>query len=212
MLIDLHAHSKAISRCSRITGKDNIDLSLEKGMDGFVITNHYDKNYVVNNDYLDLVNRYINEYYDLKEYGEKVGFKVFFGIEVTLNKHNDAHILIYGVEPLFLLDNPCLYDYTQEELYKLVKENGGIVIYPHPFRDLNKKLDLKYVDGIEVNCHPLYGNTYSNEVINFATIKHIITIYVKLNLLLCFKVGYYYNTSYNIIDYIWSSLGNLCKV
>ena len=168
MLIDLHAHSKAISRCSRITGKDNIDLSLEKGMDGFVITNHYDKNYVVNNDYLDLVNRYINEYYDLKEYGEKVGFKVFFGIEVTLNKHNDAHILIYGVEPLFLLDNPCLYDYTQEELYKLVKENGGIVIYPHPFRDLNKKLDLKYVDGIEVNCHPLYGNTYSNEVINIA--------------------------------------------
>ena len=68
MLIDLHAHSKAISRCSRITGKDNIDLSLEKGMDGFVITNHYDKNYVVNNDYLDLVNRYINEYYYVQFY------------------------------------------------------------------------------------------------------------------------------------------------
>ena len=50
MLIDLHAHSKAISKCSRIKGIDNIELA----------------------------KRYIQEYYDLKEYGDKHNFKVYF--------------------------------------------------------------------------------------------------------------------------------------
>ena len=125
MLIDLHAHSKAISKCSRIKGIDNIELAKSIGLDGFILTNHYDRNYVENNDYMDLAKRYIQEYYDLKEYGDKHNFKVYFGIEVTLNKHNDAHILVYGVEPSFLLDNPKLYDLTQKELYDLVKENKG---------------------------------------------------------------------------------------
>ena len=44
MLIDLHAHSKAISKCSRINGIDNIELAKSIGLDGFILTNHYDKN------------------------------------------------------------------------------------------------------------------------------------------------------------------------
>ena len=172
MLIDLHAHSKAISKCSRINGIDNIELAKSLGLNGFILTNHYDRNYIENNDYMDLAKRYIQEYYDLKEYGDKHNFKVYFGIEVTLNKHNDAHILVYGVEPSFLLNNPKLYDLTQKELYSLVKENKGILVYAHPYRDLNKKLDINYVDGIEVNCHPLYKNTYSKEIIKLAKENH----------------------------------------
>ena len=79
MLIDLHAHSKAISKCSRIKGIDNIELAKSLGLNGFILTNHYDRNYVENNDYMDLAKRYIQEYYDLKEYGDKHNFKVYFG-------------------------------------------------------------------------------------------------------------------------------------
>ena len=64
MLIDLHAHSKAISKCSRINGIDNIELAKSIGLNGFILTNHYDRNYVENNDYMDLAKRYIKEYYD----------------------------------------------------------------------------------------------------------------------------------------------------
>ena len=49
MLIDLHAHSKAISKCSRINGIDNIELAKSLGLNGFILTNHYDKNYIENN-------------------------------------------------------------------------------------------------------------------------------------------------------------------
>ena len=34
----------------------------------------------------------------------KIGIKCYFGVEVTMSKHNDVHMLVYGVEPEFLLD------------------------------------------------------------------------------------------------------------
>jgi histidinol phosphatase-like PHP family hydrolase len=43
MLIDLHAHSKGISKCSRIDGIDNIELAKSIGLDGFILTNHNHK-------------------------------------------------------------------------------------------------------------------------------------------------------------------------
>jgi hypothetical protein len=33
---------------------------------------------------------------------------------------------------------------------------------------------MNYVDGIEINCHPLYGNTYSNEIIKIAKQNNLI--------------------------------------
>ena len=169
MLIDFHAHSKGISRCCKIDGKDMVLVTKNAGMDGIILTNHYDKDYITV-DALELANRYINEYFYVKECGEAIGFKVFFGIEVTLAKHNNVHMLVYGVSTDFLLNHPELYDYTQKELYKLVKASNGILVQAHPYRKgKNVLLDLKYLDGVEANCHPKYDGTY---VMDFAKLAN----------------------------------------
>ena len=62
MLIDLHAHS-ALSRCCKIDGIESLKVAKQFGMDGFVLTNHYDKSYLINDDQIEYANRYINEYY-----------------------------------------------------------------------------------------------------------------------------------------------------
>ena len=49
MLIDMHAHS-SLSRCCKIDGKGNLLVTKERGMDGFILTNHYDKSYLIDDD------------------------------------------------------------------------------------------------------------------------------------------------------------------
>ena len=138
-----------------------VQVVLDNGMDGIILTNHYDKNYVQNNDSLSFAKKYIAEYHSVKEYGFKIGVKVFFGIELTMAKHNNVHMLIYGVSEEWLLQHSDIFDYTQKELYESVKKEGGILVQAHPFRrGKDVLLDLSLMDGVEANCHPLYDGTY----------------------------------------------------
>ena len=173
MLIDMHAHSSGISRCCRIPAEEVIKRTLDAGLDGIILCNHYVKNYVADDNYDEFAKRYIDEFHRAKEYGDSVGCKVFFGVEVTMNKHNDAHILLYGIDEEFVLENPLLCILTQEELYRTVKEAGGTVILAHPYREeinhINKNiLDPKFLDGVEINCHPGQTNSYVSEMIEIA--------------------------------------------
>ena len=165
MLIDLHGHSKGISRCCRADGKDIVLAAKEVGLDGIVLTNHYEKSYVVDGDSLDLAKRYAAEYEYVKQCGQNVGINVFFGIEVTMDKCMNAHLLVYGVNPEFVINYPNVYEYTQEELYKLVKKHNGILVQAHPLRwSMDGMLDPKYLDGVEINCHPSHTGTFIKEI------------------------------------------------
>lgn len=168
MLIDLHAHS-ALSKCCKIDGKDALLVAIENGMDGFVLTNHYDRSYLINEDKLEYANRYINEYYYVKNWADKLGVKAYFGVEVTMAKHNNVHILLYGVEPEFLLEFPDLYDYHLKDLYELAHKYNSILVQAHPFRDNRNVLqDLNYLDGIEANCHTIKEGPHLQLVSNIA--------------------------------------------
>lgn len=168
-LIDMHAHSSGISECCQIPYDKVIETALQNGMDGIVLTNHYQSAYVKNEDADEFANRYIEEYYKAKEYGDRIGAVVIFGIEVTMEKHGGAHLLVYGIAPEFLKDYPLLYSMEQKELYKLIKENGGVISQAHPYRNgVNRLLDTAYLDGIEINCHPLYHKSYAEEMIDIA--------------------------------------------
>lgn len=169
MLIDLHAHSSGISRCCRIPAEKVVQTAKEIGLDGIVLTNHYDKNYVSDGNYRSFAERYVAEYKYAKRCGEAIGCKVFFGIEVTMAKHNNVHMLVYGVEETFLLEHPTVFDCSQQELYTLVHENGGILVQAHPFRgNTDRLLDTQYLDGVEVSCHPMYEGTHAEELCQIA--------------------------------------------
>ena len=168
MLIDLHAHTSNISRCCQIDAVGMLDTAKKIGLDGVALTNHYQKSYLDGGTAEDFAKKYVDEFYYTRECGEKIGMRVFFGIEVTSVPNNKTHILIYGVEPEFVLDHPKIFDYTLKELYEAVKSVGGIIVQPHPYRNGGKLLDVQYLDGVEINCHPLYKKSDSEAMINIA--------------------------------------------
>lgn len=169
MLIDLHAHTSGISKCSRLAAPEIIVRAKAHEMDGIVLTNHYQKSYFTDEEISEFVDAYVNEYYYAKKIGEEFGVKVLYGIEVTMEQYHKVHMLIYGVGTEFLKKHPTVYDYTQEELYKVVKSEGGVLVQAHPFRGGTTVLDTAYLDGIEISCHPLYKNSYTEEIIRIAS-------------------------------------------
>ncbi len=161
MLIDLHAHTSGISTCCRVPAPDIVKAAKEIGLDGIVLSNHYQKSYIKDGDCAAFAKRYVEEYRYAKECGDAVGFRVFYGMEVTMEQHSGAHILVYGLEPSFTLQYPALFNLPLSELYPLVKNNGGMLVQAHPFRNGKDMLqDLAYLDGVEANSHPLYDATH----------------------------------------------------
>lgn len=171
MLVDMHSHSSGISRCCRITAAEAIKTAKEYGIDALVLTNHYQKCYLEDGDALAFANKYADEFKNARVYAETSDFKLFFGIEVTMELYGGTHILIYGTKEDFVVKYPMIYNMSLEELYNLVKAEGGTLVQAHPFRNGGKLLDTRYLDGVEINCHPIYGNSYSKEMINIAKKK-----------------------------------------
>ncbi len=174
MLIDFHAHSSGISICCKKDYKAIIETAKEYGIDGFILTNHYQKEYAEERPNGQLIRDYIDEYKMAKEYGDKNNFRVFFGVEVTMTLYPCVHFLVYGVDTDFLYKHPDIYGYTQEELYKAVKENGGILVQAHPFRNNATVLDTSLMDGIEISCHPIYKVSCSERLIPIAKENNLI--------------------------------------
>jgi len=158
-LFDLHAHTSGISTCCRAPAPGIVKEASDTGIDGIVLTNHYQRQNA--GDHADYAKRYTDEYYYTKTCGEAVGCSVFYGMEVTMEQHGGAHILLYGVEPSFTLAHPCLFALPLETLYAMVKEEGGAVVQAHPFRNSKNTLqDLTFLDGMEASSHPLYDGTH----------------------------------------------------
>ena len=165
MLIDMHTHSSGISECCQLDIYGIVDAAKNAGLDGIILTNHYhSEGYLDYASQADYVEQYIKEYEIAKAYGEKVGLRVFFGIEVTAEFMERIHLLIYGVTEDFLRNNPEVYDLSLKALYELVHENGGILVEAHPFRHDCPILDTSYLDALEINCHPLYKTTHFEDV------------------------------------------------
>lgn len=174
MLIDMHAHTSAISPCCLIPAPQVLEEAKAAGLDGIVLTNHYDKSYVENGDAAAFARRYLDEYEYTRECARDTGMTVLFGIEVTMARHRNLHMLVYGLGEEFLTAHPALYDYTQQELYTLVRSNGGALIQAHPYRGGENLLDTNYMDGVEVNCHPLYKTSRWADVLNVAQANNLI--------------------------------------
>lgn len=167
LLIDMHAHSSGISECCRIPIDEVLKQAKEAGHDGIVLTNHYSEKYADATSPDDLARRYNEEYFLARRLGEEMGLTVLYGIELTVSRDPKLHILIYGVPFNFITENPTIYTLEQDELYALVHSYGGAVVQAHPFRrDVDRLVSLTHLDGIEVNCHPLYEGTHFERILN----------------------------------------------
>ncbi len=167
MLIDMHAHSRGISTCCKADAPRAVADAKGVGIDGLILCNHYHKPYLqkTGETPAQFAARYLAEYAYARECGKQADVKVFFGIEVTMERHDRVHMLVYGVEEDFVTRYPEMYEFTQRELYELVHANGGILVQAHPMRGgKNVLLDPNLMDGIEVNSHPKYDSTHVAEL------------------------------------------------
>lgn len=168
MFFDLHCHTSGISRCCKLPFNSILDTDLSCGYDGIVLTNHYTdydlKEYGVRG----FVDRYIEEFEKTEGYARKIGMTAFFGAEITMSYNEAVHLLIYGVTPEFLINNPDLPNLSQQALYEVCKNNGCALVNAHPYRYGMTVQDIKYLDGVEVNCHFRHGSCHEKELTEIA--------------------------------------------
>lgn len=160
--IELHAHTKPHSICSEIPPEKLVDIYTEKGYDGIVVTNHFmgynlhkDGEYLLGETKEERLKYYLSGYSETKEAGEKLGLKVYLGLEIRFSKENENDYLIYGVDEEIV--SAC-YDNFREDL-AYFRENvplpKSVIVQAHPFRDGMELINPELLDGVETfNMHP----------------------------------------------------------
>ncbi len=151
MKIDTHVHSIIEKPHPVMSCDEMVDMAVEMGLDGFILTEH---------------NKLLpeKEFQALRE--NKASLKIFRGIEVGCL--DGLHYLIYGPLRFWPLDGET----TPRNLVKIAHEDGNFVSIAHPYRSnmTDPNPDWKIpehvyemdIDGIEVKSFNLH-NTVSQE-------------------------------------------------
>ncbi len=146
MKYDLHSHSK-YSSDGVLDPKEIVKIAIKKGLDGIAITDH----------------NTIKGGLKAKEY-ELEDFKIIVGSETKTDRGD--------VIGLFLEREIVSRNF--HEVVEDIREQGGIVVLPHPFDSLRKpaftptKDDVKYIDCIEGYNSRCVFQKYNEEAIDFA--------------------------------------------
>lgn len=165
-LLDPHIHTAGISLCSRMAPKELVELCLRDGLGGIVLTNHYKSPYVQGT-FEEWRQRYVDEYEETRAIGESAGLRVFFGVEFTLDCMMRNDFTVYGLSTDDILEAPALYTLSLPQLADYVHSKNALLYHAHPFRN-TVPVDGRYLDGTEINCHPLYRTCAEKRVREFA--------------------------------------------
>ena len=153
---EMHAHSYPCSGGGADI-EEHIHALIEKGFAGMVITNHF-----INGDtridrtlpWEEHVAAHREDYERGKRLADALDFDLLFGIEEHVGK--GLEMLIYGIDPDFLLQNPVLRSGKVVDYARLVHAAGGLLYQAHPYRDRDyikasgPLAELLLLDGIEV--------------------------------------------------------------
>lgn len=163
--VDTHVHTKEVSHCGRIDAKTIVNAYKDLGYGGIVITDHfnfYTFKRLEGESWDEKVEKYLLGYRAAKTEGEKVGLKVYLGMEIK-TMENDNEFLLYGFDESFLFENENLFLKPIAEIKKIADEKGLVLIQAHPFRIMCHAVPSEIVHGVEVfNGH--FGHNSSNEM------------------------------------------------
>lgn len=163
---ETHLHTAECSACASASGAEQARRYKELGYDGIIVTDHFfNGNTAIThfNSWEERVEKYMKGYENAKAEGEKLGLKVFFGLEYS---YFGADLLVYGIGKEFLLENDNICDISFYQFADRVHKAGGILVHAHPFREADWyiheiKLLPKWIDGVEV-----YNSGNSKEAFN----------------------------------------------
>lgn len=135
-LYEMHQHTASCSACAKGDPVKTVRALSAAGFSGTVLTNHFlHGNTCIDRSlpWKDFVRFYEEDYLTAKEEGDRIGFDVLFGIEEHVG--GGKEVLLYGITPDFLYRHPELSSGRLEDITPAVREEGGVVIQAHPFRD-----------------------------------------------------------------------------
>ncbi len=149
---EIHCHTLHGSYCGLADADTIVKRYLDAGYGGLVVTNHYyDSAFEAypGENKKEKLDFYFSLYEKVKEIGEKQGLRVLLGSEVKVNSENDY--LLFGFDRKIFYDNKPLYQFTQEEMFRLAEKQGFFFAQAHPFRVKGVKSvgDPKLMHGIE---------------------------------------------------------------
>ena len=150
---ELHAHSSPASGCSDLPPAELVERCKNAGAHGLVLTNHI--GWWMRAEEKELFcKRYLQDYLDTKEAGDKLGIKVLFGFEARFPE-NENDYLIFGFDTNFI---PDMYEHvgtSEQEFFTACHSEDVLILQAHPFRKNMVPVDPTYLDGYEVfNLHP----------------------------------------------------------
>ena len=151
--IELHSHTSETSPCGQVNAVDLIELYVNKGYDGIVITDHFSESIFPGlKDTESILSKFLAGYKNAVISAQD-RIKVYLGVELRLNESFNDY-LIYGDVMNLLKHGRDIFNLSLKELYERVKEYNLALFQAHPFRNHMERVSLEYIDGIEVyNLH-----------------------------------------------------------
>ncbi len=152
---ETHLHTAEVSACARARAEEQVSFYAELGYSGIIVTDHFlNGNTTVKKEGLswkEQIERFCEGYLSALAAGKKLGIDVFFGWEYTFL---GTDFLTYGLSPSWLLNNPQIMDMLHWDYCNFVRDEGGMIIHAHPFREAGyiKEIRLipRNVDGVEI--------------------------------------------------------------
>lgn len=151
---ETHLHTMPVSRCAVATVEESLKFYKNLGYDGVFITNHFlDGNINIDPDasYAEKIEFYFSDYEKGIEIGEKIGIKVFCGVEIS---YKGTDFLIYGLDKEWYLNHPEIMDMKKSDELTFMRENGAFIIQAHPYREDfyidHIRLFPRHVHGVEI--------------------------------------------------------------
>lgn len=151
---ETHLHTSPASRCAAAGVRETLEFYKRLGYDGVFITNHFldgNINIDASESYEDRINFYFSDYEEGLKLSEKIGIKVFCGVEMS---YKGTDFLVYGPDKEWYLKNPQIMDMRKKDELLFLMENGALVIQAHPYREASYidhiRLFPRCVDGVEV--------------------------------------------------------------
>lgn len=148
---ETHLHTAPVSKCARVTVRENLEFYKRMGYDGVFITNHFlDGNVNIDRDrpYEERIEFYFSDYEAAVELGKEIGIKVFCGVEMS---YKGTDFLVYGLDKGWYLANPQIMNMKKSEELAFLAEHGALIIQAHPFRE------AKYIDHIRLFPRCVHG-------------------------------------------------------
>ena len=156
--LELHAHTNPASPCGDAPPEKLVQLYLDAGFDGVVITNHFSHAAFGDISREAFVKAQLSDYERACQAAEGTKLKIYLGVEARFDENSNDYLL-YGVDEGIL---GKIYDYLDKGLAAFraeVKLPNSAFIQAHPFRDGCVPADGKLLDGVEVfNMHPHHNS------------------------------------------------------